>query len=241
MDMLKLKHPTLCQLVLYVPALLFFVVIILGIPIVELFEDAAWLWLILFIISAGFSLYYLLRYMTLFIASDIPFAMIRFWKRDRLWYPIAAFFENRSDAEEKLSARAKGRVLAPVKQIPQPILLRRQKQTSWTVNYGGIEKITMIYSISELDHEALERIMASARANLRNIHFKETDFFLVDARQKKQPVATATAVVILADSVSDAVTERIRQSVSRARGYMLPCVVDFSTGTCWYDAMARLI
>ena len=237
MDWLRLKNPTLCQLVLYAPAMTFFAVILLGFPMLGLCEDLSWLWLLLFIGSAVFSISYLFRHMILFIGTDILFSTIRCWKRDRLWYLTPECFHSRSAAEAKVLERFRGKVLVPVEQMLQPVLLGQQKEISWTIHYRGIEKNTMVYSVSELHQKMFEQIMASARANLQKIRIPESAFVSTDSRQKNKPAATATAVVILADRIDAEVTEIIRRTVSGVRGCMLPCAVDCSDGRCWFDAM----
>ena len=237
MNRLRLKNPTLCQLALYAPALSFFAVILMGIPMLAISEALRWLWLVLFIGSAVFSIWYLLRHMMLFLGSDILFSTVRFWKRDRLWYPVEECFKNRAAAEAKVLAGFQGKALEPADQLLQPVLLGQQNGISWTLHYRGIEKNTMVYSVSELDQKTYEQVMASARANLRNIRIPDHAFVSTDSRQKNKTAATATAVVILADQVHAGVTEKIRQTVSGVRGCMLPCAVDCSSGKCWFDGM----
>lgn len=240
MDLLRIKNPTLCQIVLYAPAFSCFLLMLLCEPMSELFDGSAWLWLALFIGSACLSLFYLFRHMTLFLATDILFSMIRFWKKDRRWYPAERIGKDRQEAEQRLLGRLRGKMVEPDRQLPCPLAIRLRRSSSLMVHYRGIEQITMIYSIHELDDDGYCQIMASACANLRNITVDEKAFVLLDPKQKKQPVATATAVVILADSVIGTVTDRVRSGGSCPRGYMLPCVVDFAAGQCWYDGMGKV-
>lgn len=239
MGLLRIKNPTLCQIALYAPAFLCFAVMLLCEPMAELFDGSVWLWLVLFLGSACLSLFYLFRNMILFLATDILFSTVRFWKKDRLWYQTNRIGADRQQAEQRLLRRLQGKTVEPNLQHPRPLAVRLQRSSSWMVYYRGIERITMIYSVDDLDEDSYCRIMASACANLRNITVDEKAFALLDPKQKKQPVATATAVVILADSVSGTVTERVRSGGSCPRGYMLPCVVDLAAGQCWYDGMGE--
>lgn len=236
MKLLTLKHPTLCQIVLYAPALTFFAVLFLG----SLLEDPGYVWVLLFLLSAVFSIYYLFRFMFPLIASDMIFSTARAWKRDRLWYPMPGPVRDREALMEVLCRRAQGKSLTPVDRIPAPVIFRRGRSVSWTVFYREIHRITLVYGVDILDEQSFGMILDSARINLRNIPQKEKPLPLMDPSQKSAPTAQAVVLVILADRVSEAVTDRLRGPKSGMGKGTLPCVVDLGTGRCWFDGMREV-
>ena len=107
------------------------------------------------------------------------------------------------------------------------------------VYYRGIEKLLLVYRTEELNEEEFRRIINSSLFLQKRAFSGDAKFILMDPRQKNQPVAHATAVVILADRVWPEVEDRIRDAVSGSLGATVPCVVDFSTGQCRFDGMGK--
>ena len=102
----KIKNPLLCQLVLYAPALAFFAVILLGLVFAALPESMMWIWALLMIVSGIAGLVYLFAAMIPLLAADMVFSAVRFWKRDRLWYPAQRIGADAEAALRKIRAGA---------------------------------------------------------------------------------------------------------------------------------------
>ena len=235
----KIKNPLLCQLVLYAPALAFFVVILLGLVFAALPESMMWIWVVLMIVSAVIALAYLLSAMIILLATDVVFSTVRFWKRDRLWYPSQRIGADAEAALRKIRARAGEETKFVPGADPQPVYGVKWSETSPMVHYRGIESLLLVYRTAELDVEEFQRIMHSAVIVQKRAFSGNAKFMMTDPRQKNQPVAHATAVVILADRAWPEVMEKIRDAVSGSLGATVPCVVDFSTGQCRFDGMGK--
>lgn len=232
----KIKNPLLCQLVLYAPALVFFAVILLGF----FFEESMmWIWVVLMFVSGIAGLAYLFAAMIPLLAADGIFSAIRCWKRDRLWYPSRRIGADAEAALRKIRERAGEETKFAPGTDPQPVYGVKWSETSWVVCYRGIEKLLLVYRTEEFNEEEYRKIMNSVFVLQKRAFSGEAKFVLMDPKQKNQPVAHATAVVILADRAWPEAMEKIRDAVSGGLGATVPCVVDFSAGQCRFDGMGK--
>lgn len=233
----KLKHPTLCQIILYAPALLFFVVLLVGGVRLPFGYEPGSEYGIVLALSGVLALCYLLRYFLLLLLSDAVFADIRAWKRTRMWYVTNRNGTDRKTAETVLHRRSRrcGRASPPVKSRYQPICLTYRRCFSWTQFWAAIEKIGMVFSVDSLDAQTWSAVTHAAAANVTAMHREPNRGRFPDKKKKKAPVATASVAVILTDHMDAEIVQRVQKRVSCRRGYLLVCVVDFETGRYYFD------
>ena len=63
----------------------------------------------------------------------------------------------------------------------------------------------------------------------------------IDKQKKKAPIASAAAVIILADSIDEKITNMVRRNIgSFKENVILPCVMDASSGKYYFDSLADI-
>lgn len=233
----KLKHPTLCQILLYLPAFTFFVAIFLNIYIAD--TVGGLVAILFFAGGAAFSLWYLIKNAILLIASDMIFSEIRYWKTARTVYFTERNGRNLATAEKRILRCLRGKSVEPLNNFVQPIAFRYQRRRPLSVFYFAIEKMTLVYSVDVLTEDNFRQIMASAKQNAQKARVQKSNIstFLMEKAQKNAQIVSGTAVVILAQRSEIEITERTVQASSGKFGCIAPCVAVLDQGAYYMDAM----
>ena len=232
----KLKHTLLCAVLIYSPALMFFVFPFFG-PLFSGGYDG--IFIAIWILLGIFSVFYLIRNFPFFITTDITLSTIRLWKKDRLWVEFDRDGINRQSMERKLlrRIRRRGREVRSTSLVtPQPLCLCRRHAVSWTVFWSSVEKFYTLYSVGYLDADGYRSIMRAVEANAKVPPRGRMPF---DKRKRKAPVASAGVVVILADRVAEEISAILRRQHTYHESCHLACVADFSVGRCYFDGMGE--
>lgn len=237
----KLKHPTLCKIILYAPAFLPFLVIILMLIFAE--ETESFLTFLPFILSCIFSLVYLFHNPFMFIGMDVTLEGMRLNLKDRKFFETTKNGSTKKDAEKAITRRMSrlGYTCEPNKASPAPLLIKFYSHYSWTVFYARIEKICLLYSVGHLDTGLYGQIISSASSNIAPLHGNKAQMRFIDKQKKKAPIASAAAVIILADSIDEKITNMVRRNIgSFKESVILPCVMDASSGKYYFDSLADI-
>ena len=241
----KLKHPTLCKIIMYAPALLLLPILILTAIFEEelkvFLPDSAIVFMIL--VPMVFALVYLLHNPFMFLCMDVTLEGIRLHLKDRKFFKTNKNGSSRTEAEKNIIRRMSrlGYTCLPNKASPAPLLIKFYSHYSWTVFYARIEKICLLYSVEHLDTELYSRIISSAFSNIAPLHGDKAKMRFIDKQKKKAPIASAAAVIILADSIDERIPNMVRRNVgSFKESVILPCVMDASSGKYYFDALADI-
>lgn len=225
----KLKHSVLCQILLYLPAFSFFLVIWL-LSLLSKRMEIGWIAL-LYPVSLVFSVWYLIAHFPLFLISDALFAYIRSWKRDRLVYRCPG--EPAEAVEARLARRCRlwGRRW---KTSASDLNVYYRHGVNWTSFWSGREKRIAICRTGHLDAASYRQLLGRARRELSRV--PDGKHRLRRKAWSKEPRVRAYVVVILADSVDEA-AKALPRMHDRAKDefYVLPCVVDCPAGACYLD------
>ena len=229
----KWNHPWLCQQLLYLPAYLLLLLPLVGVIVLEScgIEVFGIPFLIAFFIFGGAAVGYLLIFAPYLIGADMIAAEIHSWQRDRLEYRSAINGMDRETAQRRILRRCRlwGRKW---KGSDGRFTVFCKHGYSWTVFYSMLEKRLVLCQAEHLTLEQYRLLLGQARSRLREL--PDGVIRLQDKKTKKQPRAYATLVVILADSVDDAVKAEARKLPVETREVcILPCVVECPTG-CYY-------
>lgn len=238
----RLNHPRLCQFILYLPALLPFIILLMAAVFLSVNETNETVLGVSFLACFPVVLIYLFKNAPLLICSDIFFAGISAWKKDRENYYTACNGTDRKTAEKHIIGRMSrcGKERKPLsygRAIPLAVSYRRS--ASWMVGWAAIEKICLLYSVDFLDFAAYNDILSSARLNTQALQCKKSDLHFPDKHQKKTPVSTSAAVIILADRVAENIRRLVRNPENKfaAECVILPCIYDFENNRVLFDGM----
>ncbi len=231
----KLKHPTLCQLILYAPVLWPFCVMAVVLFVPEQYQG----WLTaLYLGGMVLSLIPLFRFAMIYIMSDMVFGTLRAWKKDRIYYPLKGSTEHwEKRLLRKLGSYGKSGKVVPLQ--PQPLLSRRKVSMAWTVFHKGIVRHAQVYRVGHLNRETYMAVMRAAVANGAQSLFPAQKPIFVDRQQKKAPMSYSGAVFIVADSADPEAADWVRQRSPGERFPLLPCVLDCGAGKCCFDALTE--
>jgi len=242
---LKLKHPTLCKIALYAPAFLEMPILIL----IGIFEEELEAVLpgfaiaILMFAPMVFALVYIFHNPFMFIGMDVTLEGIRLQLKDRKFFETPKNGNTKKDAEKAIIRRMSriGYTCEPNKASPTPLLIKFYSHYSWTVFYARIEKICLLYSVGHLDTGLYGQIITSAASNIAPLHGDKTQMRFIDKQKKKAPIASAAAVIILADSIDEKIPNMVRRNIgSFKENVILPCVMDASSGKYYFDSLADI-
>lgn len=235
----KLKHGLACVLFILLPLILVIVLILIWASANEVSpngcSDAAE---IIAILGGGGSLYFFFENLGLYLVVDGAREVVDIWKNARMYYQTDCNGKDRKIAEDKILRRMKlcGKEREVCISEITPIAVRRSCRGSMTVNYRAIEKMSVVYSVSELDEKTYQTIMTSAKRNIQKTHKEPKHSIFEDKEQRKAPVAVVTAVIILADRISEKIPELVWKKQSSPVGAMLVCVGDMSCGRYYFDS-----
>lgn len=241
----KLKNPVLCKIILYAPAFLWMPILLL----IAVFEEEleavlpGFAIVILMLVLMIFALVYLFHNPFMFLGMDVSLEGIRLHLKDRKFFQTDKNGSTRTEEEKIISRRMSrlGYTCEPNKASPAPLLIKFYSHYSWTVFYARIEKICLLYSVAHLDAELYRRIMTSASSNIIPLHGNKDGMRFIDKQKKKAPIASAAAVIILADSIDEKIPSMVRRDLgSYSESIILPCVADISSGRYYFDSLADI-
>ena len=173
------------------------------------------------------------------LGAEIFIETVYFWKKDRLWYSVGAEGEKTDEIADRIVKKCNS--FGSEKQVSKSekefICARYKRQYSATIDWATIEKIVLVYRTEHLDEQKFNRIMASARNTVRHLKCDKSKMFFLEKEKKNSPVATAAAVIILADYVDVQMPSVARKKRSCNEMAILPCVVDLSAKRCYFDGM----
>lgn len=192
----------------------------------------------IFFITVILSIIYFLKIQSLIMPLEIISDIINNWKRDRLWFETECNGHDRQTAEKIISKRARfcGKLKQPVPSTASPVFIRHKLSYSWFETTAAKEKITLLYSVNYLDKNTYKNIMNSANVCSKAVQCKKEDIRFIEKKQRKSPLITAVAVIILADSVSAEIPELSRKLTDEKQNKIIvPAVVDFSVNRYYFN------
>ena len=226
----KFNHPWLCQNLLYSPAYLWFLTLLApgilesrGIPV------SGEVFLILFMPSSIFALWYLFHYFPLLLISDAVFSEIHTWQRDRLEYSSRINGFKRETALRRICRRCALWGRRWKEGSDEQFTVYCKHAYSWTVFYSMIEKRIVLCQTERLDPEQYRLLLGQARNRLCKAPEGTPRFH--SKQERKAPRAYVSMIVILADHVDEAVKSKARElPINKDECCILPCVVECPTG-----------
>ena len=236
----KLKHTALCQLLLYCPVLLlviggFTVMFVTAGPS----DEVGAIGFIALLGSLVIGLIYLFSNAKLLMTSDRLFAGIRQWRIDREEYVTDANGCIREEIQSRLLRRC--RLWSRLDDVTQEkeICLRFRHSQTPMMWYSMVEKRLVVCSVPHLDREIFRRLTKGACAQLKAIPDGRPVF--KTKSERTAPVARPIVIVLLADTVDDEVRVLARKELKfpGMAGYVLPCVVECSTGKYYTDCCKK--
>ena len=229
----KLKHPVLCQIILYLPTLIPFIILLID---VILGLESEWS-VILFLVLTVVDLVFLIKKAPIFMAVDLMLHTVRSFLRSRDYYISDINCSDIETAKNKITKRIPflAKEYTPVSRQITPDVFRIKRYTPETVEYSKIEKYYFIYSVDYLDERNYTDILASVRANIKEFYEPFKSKFYTDKRRKKAPFAKCSAVVILAKSVSPNVLKFTENTLEdKYYGCILPCICDITKNKYYF-------
>lgn len=238
MKKLKLKHATLCQILLYLPVILCVLIPILLFVICE--NDV--ICGALLVIGCVLSLVYLIILFPALLGSDIIFSNIRNWKKDRLYFTA----DCNNDKFDKVIALINKRIKKFGKSceidnrlLVVPKSFQYKKAFSIYEAYSSIEKILLVYKIDYLDEANYKKIQASS--NLALLQLQDNSNIKSKKNQtEKSSVCRAVAMIIFADRVNVNIPKLVRKLPNFDNTAIIPCVVDIYAKRFYFDAMKEI-
>ena len=226
----KLKHPWLCQHLLYSPAYFFFASFC--VPLLLEHWDVAvpgWAYGLGFVLLAAFTLWYLFHFFFLLFVGDAIFSEIHTWQRDRLEYSSRINGTSRETAKRRIVRRCRlwGRRWKGNPDARFTIYYKHAFSPTWF--YSMIEKRIVLCSTEHLTAEQYHRLLGQAR-NLQG-RLPDGKIRFRTKQEKRAPRAYASLVVILADVVDEEVKSKARElPLHNDDNCVLPCVAECPNG-----------
>ena len=238
MKKLKLKHATLCQLLLYAPAISGILVSI----VLFLVCENNIISVIFLILSFVLSLVYLIILFPFLLGSDILFSNIRNWKKDRHYFTADGNKNNFENIISSIIKRIKkfGKPCELDNRLPiSPQYFQYKKGFSVYEAYSSIEKILLVYKVDYLDESNYRKIQAASNQALLqlqgNINVKSK------VKQKeKSSVCRAVAMIIFAERVDLNIPKLVRKLPNFDNTAIIPCVIDIYAKKFYFDAMKEI-
>lgn len=236
----KLKNTLACNLIIYLAVFSPFIVIIIGAIFENITNKSNYtgVFIVAFFILSALDLIYLLRNFFVLIMFEMDTVHINNWKRARLWYETSCNSYDRKSAEKIISKRAEqcGKIKQPVPSKASPVFIRYKRCYSWMQTMAAKEKITLLYSVNHLDKDTYKNILNSANVCSKAVQCKKEDIRFIDKKQRKSPIITAVAVIILADSVSYEIPALARELTNEKQDKLIvPAVVDFAANRYYFN------
>lgn len=226
----KLKHPWLCQHLLYAPVYLAFgSLFVPGILQANGIKTPGWAFAIGFIGLMGLALWYLFHNFILLFGSDLVFSEIHTWQRDRLEFTSRINGADGQTALRRICRRCALWGRRWEEGETGRFIIYYKHAYSWTVYHSIIEKRIVLCQTDHLSPEQYHLLLGQARSILSRLPDGVVRFRT--KQEKKAPRAYISMIVILADTVDDAVKTKARElPLNTDDACILPCVVECPMG-----------
>ncbi len=234
MKNIKIKETLKCFMVLFTP-----IIALMIIPFIPLmfFQNGVGIVLMLGLLIIAIAI--LFKMFATLLGAEIFIETVYYWKKDRLWYAVGKDDENADEIADKIIKKCTsfGSEKQVSKSEKELVCARYKRQHSATLDWATIEKMILVYRTEHLDEQKFNRIMASARNTVRQLKCDKSKMIFLEKEKKNAPVATAAAVIILADYIDVQIPSVVRKKRSCNEMAILPCVVDLSAKRCYFDGM----
>lgn len=230
----KMKQTGLCNFILILPVLICLLPIPLGI-----ITNKGIFGLLCFI---GFilALVYLFKNFVFLMTTDAVFKFIKAKRKDALEFCTDKNGRSRAEIEQRITMRCEafGKKQTAGKTKLQPVCLVQKISQSAMEDYSVINKNVAVFSLDSLTQDNFNEIIVQTQKCIKSVsNSRDALKFLKDKKQRNAPVCRADTVIILADRVDEYVKEAVRdKSVSHDFDCFLPCVVDCTNGTYYFNA-----
>lgn len=225
----KLNHPWLCLHLLHSPVYLVFgSLFVLWILQENGTEVPGPVFGVGFFALMGLALWYLFYNFFLLFCSNVLFSEIHSWQRDRLEFSSRINGSSRDTALRRIRRRCAcwGRRWEG---SDERFTVYCKHAYSWTVYHSMIEKRIVLCQAEHLTADQYDLLLGQARSLLRNLPDGVVRFHT--RQEKKAPRAYVSMLVILADSVDEAVKAKARElPLNTDDACILPCVAECPKG-----------
>ncbi|MBQ9544520.1 MAG: hypothetical protein IJV00_05275 [Clostridia bacterium] len=235
----KMKHPWLCQTLLYLPGLLMFIWLFILIFFDPVSSALPSIQQIAILLALGvFSVWYLFHNYLLFLIADARFYEIHSWQRDRLEYRSNINGLDKDIALSRIIRRCK-LLRWKIKDVPDGEFTVCFKHAySVTKFYSSIEKRIAVCKTGRLTVKNYTLLLGRARALLERMPDGDPPFKSIEVRIS--PRAHANLIVILADNVDEDVKTKARDlPVNKDERCVLPCVAECTTGSYYMNGRSK--
>ena len=236
----KLKQTVLCQVLLYLPSLSFFLWIAALSLIPGTWKDCVPVTLGGFFLFGGGSLWYLFHNFALLFSSDMLFSMIRQWKKDRAEYRTFRNGGDRPQIRKTILRRCArwGKCFEMPTNPTSAVDIYYRNGYSWTIFWSAIEKRVAVCTTDILSVEQYRLLTGQARRMLSAVPHGKPRF--KTKRERNAPRAQANVILILADTVDDEVKALARKPLAKTEEFcILPCVIQCSGGYYYTNCTAE--
>lgn len=234
MKKIKLKNPILCIAVIYLPVIL---ITLLGlVPMLVFSEEIG---VPCFLVAIVLDLVYLVKNFVEIMSISLIIDQVSNWQKTRLWFDVGNETESSKEIERRITERCKkhGKERQVNIDCPQIVSVRYKRYHSWMVDVAASEKVVLLYRTDYLDSNIYGSIMTSAKSAVKQMKCKVSELKFLEKEQKKAPVLTSAAVVIIADYMDLNLIQKIRKTPNFTDTAVIPCVIDLSSKRCYFDGM----
>lgn len=234
MKNIKMKNPNLCCIVLYLPVIL---ITLLGFVAMLVFSEE--IGVPCFFVAIVLDLVYLIKNFAEIMSISLIAEQVSNWQKTRLWFALGDENEKAEDVAQRIIAKCKkhGKEKQIKTNCPELISVRYKRYRSWMIDVAASEKIVLLYRTDYLDNNTYNNIMSSAKSAVKEMKCKVKDLKLLEKEQKKAPVITATAVIIIAEYMDFNLQEKVRKTPNFNDTAIIPCAVDLLAKRCYFDGM----
>ncbi|MBQ8683854.1 MAG: hypothetical protein IJ518_05005 [Clostridia bacterium] len=233
MKHLRLKHTWLCQILLFLPAVL---LLALGFSILAMNET--WFNILLFFLCMLSALAYLLLFFPFILGTEVVLEEIRYHQKNRLWFSLHSLGDSpeavRATLLRHIARHGEPCTDFAVSRIkPAQVQYRRYGSlSSW---YSSSEKIIHLYEVAQLDRTTYQSILESSKQITAQLKKKSRPGMLLTKEEKHAPTCRAVAVIILTNIAEPDIPALVRKKREYNDTAILPCVVELSSRRCWFD------
>lgn len=234
MKNIKMKNPNLCVFVLFLPVIL---ITLLGFVAIFVFSEE--IGVPCFFVAVVLDLVYLVKNFVELMSIGLIAEQVSNWQRTRLWFDIGNENESAQEIEHRITERCKkhGKEKQVNIDCPQIVSVRYKRYRSWMVDVAASEKVVLLYRTDYLDGNIYSNIMSSAKTAVKRMKCKVSELKFLEKEQKKAPVLTSAAVVIITDYMDFNLSQKIRKTPNFTDTAVIPCVIDLSAKRCYFDGM----
>ncbi len=237
MKNIKMKNPNLCVFVLFLPVIL---ITLLGIVAMLVFSEE--IGIPCFLVAVVLDLVYLIKNFVEIMSIGLMAEQVSNWQKTRLWFDIGNENETAQEIAQRITERCKshGKEKQVKTDCPELVSIRYKRYRSLMLDVAASEKIVLLYRTDYLDSNTYSNIMQSAKSAVKEMKCKVTDLNFLEKEQKKAPVITAAAMIIIADSIDFNLPQKIRKTPEFTETAVMPCAIDLTAKRCYFDGMRDL-